>query len=117
MTLTAPGSILWLLAHEMRIYWRNFRAGRAGKGARGLISLVVVATMLVGGGVLAALGLHAVEVGGRAYRALGERPGDAADVRRHRLARRAPVDLDRDECGIVDHEGRLQDLDRQGGCR
>ncbi|MFZ0266321.1 hypothetical protein [Caulobacter sp.] len=62
MTLIAPGSILWLLAHEMRIYWRNFRAGRAGKGARGLISLSVVAAMLVGGGVLIALGLHDVQV-------------------------------------------------------
>jgi ABC-2 type transport system permease protein len=60
--LTAPGSVLWLLAHEMRLYWRNFRAGRAGKGARGLISLVVVAAMLLGGGVLAALGLHDVQV-------------------------------------------------------
>ncbi|CAN5459338.1 hypothetical protein BH10PSE3_BH10PSE3_41970 [soil metagenome] len=58
MSLAPPGSILWLLAHEMRIYWRNFRAGRAGKGARGLISLAVVASMLVAGGVLAALGLH-----------------------------------------------------------
>jgi ABC-2 type transport system permease protein len=46
----------------MRLYWRNFRAGRAGKGARGLISLVVVAAMLLGGGVLAALGLHDVQV-------------------------------------------------------
>lgn len=62
MTLIAPGSILWLLAHEMRIYWRNFRAGRAGKGARGLISLIVVGAMMLGGGVLAALGLHDVEV-------------------------------------------------------
>jgi ABC-2 type transport system permease protein len=62
VSLIAPGSILWLLAHEMRIYWRNFRAGRAGKGARGLISLIVVATMLLGGGVLAALGLHDIEV-------------------------------------------------------
>lgn len=62
MSLIAPGSILWLLAHEMRIYWRNFRAGRAGKGARGLISLIVVAAMMLGGGVLAALGLHDVEV-------------------------------------------------------
>lgn len=58
MRLVAPGSIPWLLAHEMRIYWRNFRGGRAGRGARGLIGLVVVATMLLVGGVLAALGLH-----------------------------------------------------------
>ena len=58
MSLAAPGSIPWLLAHEMRLYWRNFRAGRAGKGARGLISLAVVAAMLLSGGVLAALGLH-----------------------------------------------------------
>ncbi|MBO9559695.1 MAG: hypothetical protein J7515_14085 [Caulobacter sp.] len=62
MTLFAPGSTLWLLGHEMRLYWRNFRAGRAGRGARGLISLVIVAAMLVGGGVLAALGLHDVQV-------------------------------------------------------
>jgi len=62
VTLIAPGSILWLLAHEMRIHWRNFRAGRAGKGARGLISLAVVGAMMVGGGVLAALGLRDIEV-------------------------------------------------------
>src|SRR4051812_4070584 len=46
----------------MRIYWRNFRTGRAGKGARGLISLIVVATMLLGGGVLAALALHGHQI-------------------------------------------------------
>uniref|UniRef100_B0SVM2 ABC-2 type transport system permease protein n=1 Tax=Caulobacter sp. (strain K31) TaxID=366602 RepID=B0SVM2_CAUSK len=62
MNLVASGSILWLLAHEMRLYWRNFRSGRAGKGARGLISLGVVGAMLVGGGVLAALGLHDFQV-------------------------------------------------------
>ena len=58
MTLTAPGSVLWLLAHEMRLYWRNFRAGRAGKGARGLISLAIIGGLLVTGGVFIALGLH-----------------------------------------------------------
>jgi len=62
VSLFAPGSIPWLLAHEMRIYWRNFRTGRAGKGARGLISLIVVATMLLGGGVLAALALHGHQI-------------------------------------------------------
>jgi ABC-2 type transport system permease protein len=62
VSLAAPGSALWLLGHEMRLYWRNFRGGRAGKGARGLISLIVVAAMLLGGGVLAALGLHDVQV-------------------------------------------------------
>jgi ABC-2 type transport system permease protein len=62
VSLFAPGSLLWLLGHEMRLYWRNFRAGRAGRGARGLISLVIVAAMLLGGGVLAALGLHEVQV-------------------------------------------------------
>jgi ABC-2 type transport system permease protein len=56
--LTAPGSTLWLLAHEMRLYWRNFRAGRAGKGPRGLISLAVLGVLLVTGGVFIALGLH-----------------------------------------------------------
>jgi len=58
VTLAAPGSTLWLLAHEMRLYWRNFRAGRAGKGARGLISLAIIGALLVTGGVFIALGLH-----------------------------------------------------------
>ena len=58
MTLTAPGSVLWLLAHEMRLYWRNFRAGRAGKGARGLVSLAIIGALMVTGGVFLALGLH-----------------------------------------------------------
>jgi ABC-2 type transport system permease protein len=58
MSLAAPGSTPWLLAHEMRLYWRNFRAGRAGKGARGLISLAVIGTMMVVGGVFLALGVH-----------------------------------------------------------
>ena len=62
MNLVASGSTLWLLAHEMRLYWRNFRAGRAGKGTRRLISLIVIGAMLIGGGVLAALGLHDVQV-------------------------------------------------------
>jgi ABC-2 type transport system permease protein len=58
VTLTAPGSVLWLLAHETRLYWRNFRAGRAGRSARGLISLAVIGALLVTGGVFIALGLH-----------------------------------------------------------
>ncbi|EJL23352.1 hypothetical protein PMI01_04854 [Caulobacter sp. AP07] len=58
MTLTAPGSVLWLLAHETRLYWRNFRAGRAGRSARGLISLAVIGALLITGGVFIALGLH-----------------------------------------------------------
>lgn len=58
MSLAAPGSVPWLLAHEMRLYWRNFRAGRAGKGARGLIGLVVIGAMMITGGVFLALGLH-----------------------------------------------------------
>ena len=62
MTLTAPGSVLWLLGHEMRLYWRNFRAGRAGKGARGLIGLAVVAALLVAGGVFIALGVRGHQV-------------------------------------------------------
>ena len=62
MTLIAPGSTLWLLAHEMRLYWRNFRAGRAGRRARGMVSLLVIGAMLLGGGVLAALGLHGIDV-------------------------------------------------------
>lgn len=61
-TLAAPGSVLWLLAHEMRLYWRNFRAGRAGKGPRGLISLAVLGALLVTGGVFIALGLHGHQV-------------------------------------------------------
>jgi ABC-2 type transport system permease protein len=62
MNLAAPGSVLWLLAHEMRLYWRNFRAGRAGKGARGLISLVVLGTLLVTGGVFVAKGLYGHQI-------------------------------------------------------
>lgn len=62
MSLASPGSTPWLLAHEMRLHWRNFRAGRAGRGARGLVGLAVVGAVLLGGGVLAALGLRDVEV-------------------------------------------------------
>jgi ABC-2 type transport system permease protein len=58
VSLAAPGSVPWLLAHEMRLYWRNFRAGRAGKGARGLIGLAVIGAMMITGGVFLALGLH-----------------------------------------------------------
>ena len=58
MSLAQPGSVPWLLAHEMRLYWRNFRAGRAGKGPRGLIGLGVLAAVMVAGGVFIALGLH-----------------------------------------------------------
>ncbi|WP_426030957.1 hypothetical protein [Caulobacter sp. DWP3-1-3b2] len=62
MSLAAPGSILWLLAHEMRLYWRSFRGGRAGKGARGLIGLTIIGAMMIAGGVLIALGLHGHDI-------------------------------------------------------
>ena len=62
MSLAASGSIPWLLAHEMRLYWRNFRGGRAGKGARGLISLTIIGVMMGIGGVFIALGLHGHDI-------------------------------------------------------
>ena len=51
MSLLPPGSTLWLLAHEMRLNWRNFRSGRTGKGPGALIGLGILALMMVAGGV------------------------------------------------------------------
>ncbi len=62
MSLFKPSSIPWLLAHEMRLAWRGYRAGRAGKGPGALIGLGVLFAFACIGGVFLALGVHGHQV-------------------------------------------------------
>lgn len=57
-----PASTPWLLAHELRLAWRGFLAGRKGRGPGALIAFVILGAMLVAGGVAMGLGLRGVEV-------------------------------------------------------
>lgn len=62
MSLLPPSSVGWLLAHEMRLAWRGYRAGRVGKGPGALIGLVILFGFACIGGVFLALGVHGHEV-------------------------------------------------------
>lgn len=68
MSLLPPASVAWLLAHEMRLAWRGYRAGQsgkgkgAGKGIGALIGLAVLFAFACVGGVFLALGVHGHEV-------------------------------------------------------
>lgn len=62
MSLLKPASGAWLLAHEMRLTWRGFRAGRSGKGPGALIGLAVLLAFASLGGVALALAVHGRQV-------------------------------------------------------
>ena len=62
MSLLKPASAPWLLAHEMRLTWRGYRAGRAGKGPGAVIGLVLLFAFACVGGVFVALAAHGYEV-------------------------------------------------------
>lgn len=57
-----PASTLWLLAHEMRLAWRGFLAGRKGRGPGALIAFVILGGLIVVGGVAMGLALRGQEV-------------------------------------------------------
>jgi len=65
--LLKPASTAWLLAHEMRLAWRGFRAGqsgkggKSGKGAGALIGLAILLAFASVGGVFLALAVHGHE--------------------------------------------------------
>jgi ABC-2 type transport system permease protein len=52
----------WLLAHELRLSWRGFRAGRKGRGPGALIAFAILGVMIVIGGVFMGLGVRGHEV-------------------------------------------------------
>jgi ABC-2 type transport system permease protein len=62
VSLFKPSSAGWLLAHEMRLAWRGYRAGRVGKGPGALIGLAVLFAFACIGGVFLALGVHGHQV-------------------------------------------------------
>jgi ABC-2 type transport system permease protein len=62
VSLFKPSSAGWLLAHEMRLAWRGYRAGRVGKGPGALIGLAVLFAFACIGGVFLAVGVHGHEV-------------------------------------------------------
>jgi ABC-2 type transport system permease protein len=53
-----PASTPWLLAHELRLSWRGFLAGRKGRGPGALIAFVILGGMIVAGGVAMGLALR-----------------------------------------------------------
>lgn len=62
MTLFKAASTPWLLAHELRLAWRGFMAGRKSSGPGALIAFAVLGAMILIGGVFLALGVRHVEV-------------------------------------------------------
>jgi len=58
VSLIKPAGTLWLLAHEIRLAWRGFRSGRAGKGPGALIGLAILFGFACLGGVMIALAVH-----------------------------------------------------------
>jgi ABC-2 type transport system permease protein len=57
-----PASTPWLLAHELRLTWRGFKAGRASRGPGALIAFGVLGFMIVVGGVFLGLGVRGHDV-------------------------------------------------------
>jgi ABC-2 type transport system permease protein len=57
-----PASTPWLLAHELRLAWRGFLAGRKGRGPGALIAFVILGGLIVAGGVAMGLALRGQQV-------------------------------------------------------
>lgn len=57
-----PASTAWLLAHELRLAWRGFLAGRKGRGPGALIAFVILGGLIVFGGVAMGLALRGQQV-------------------------------------------------------
>lgn len=57
-----PASTPWLLAHELRLSWRGFKAGRRGSGPGAVIAFAVLGAMILVGGVFLGLGVRDVDV-------------------------------------------------------
>jgi ABC-2 type transport system permease protein len=57
-----PASALWLLAHELRLAWRGFRAGRKGGGVALVLGFGFPIAALLTGGIFLALGMQGREV-------------------------------------------------------
>lgn len=56
-----PASAPWLLAHELRLAWRGFKAGRKG-GVAGVIAFLFVGSVILTGGVFLGIGVRDVDV-------------------------------------------------------
>jgi ABC-2 type transport system permease protein len=57
-----PASTPWLLAHELRLSWRGFKAGRAGRGPGAVIAFGVLGAMILVGGIFLGLGVRDIDV-------------------------------------------------------
>ncbi len=53
-----PASTPWLLAHELRLTWRGFKAGRASRGPGALIAFGILGVMILVGGIFLGLGVR-----------------------------------------------------------
>lgn len=57
-----PASTPWLLAHELRLSWRGFKAGRKSSGPGAFIAFTIVGGLILIGGVFLALGVRGHDV-------------------------------------------------------
>ena len=57
-----PASTPWLLAHELRLAWRGFRAGRGSSGPGAVIAFVVLGGFMLVGGIFLGLGLRGHDI-------------------------------------------------------
>jgi ABC-2 type transport system permease protein len=57
-----PASTPWLLAHELRLAWRGFKAGRKSRGGGALIAFAILAGVILIGGIIMGLALRGVQV-------------------------------------------------------
>ena len=57
-----PASTPWLLAHELRLGWRGFMAGRKRGAVGSIIAFSVLGVMTLIGGVFLGLGMRGHEI-------------------------------------------------------
>lgn len=52
----------WLLAHELRLNWRSFKAGRASRGVGAIIAFGILGFMMLVGGIFLGLAMRGQDV-------------------------------------------------------
>ena len=57
-----PASTPWLLAHELRLNWRGFKAGRKASGPSAFIAFGILGCMILVGGIFLGLAVRGVDV-------------------------------------------------------
>ena len=57
-----PASTPWLLAHELRLAWRGFKAGRKSSGPGAFVAFAILGGLILIGGIFLALAVRGVAV-------------------------------------------------------